>query len=639
MKNIFKILLTTVFITLIFPVASYAGYIKDTNQNEYGKCIDLQEAYKEVNNTSEAYTGESASVEASRKANILSALTSVFSIIVGDQFYCINDYEAYNETDGFENTGLLGFLEQGTNDMFASFPTVNVKDHLAETFVPGYESNNSTMAADAYCTADELANEGAYACCYRKCNYADDNSCFQNCFNQGTDTASGSTSSSDDEEISSGSIGETVDNVTKGILPTENDYKLTGKTIAKQRGAEYLMGLGIDKIWQKTRNIAYMAYVVVVIVIGFMIMFRNKIGGQTMVTVGNSIPQLVLGLFLVTFSFAIVGLFLDFGRVGIGVVHSFFDDKSHQELQITDYWGMADQATKAVNTSSSNNGIQSIDDDFKSNINSVNDGIKNALEGKWSILGISIGSLVAKLTTGMINMIMLPVVGVLSAASLITGKSAGLEGQIVKVVTSGGVSVLLHTLSEAVEDVGFPMVGSIFQFLFEAMNIPVMVFFIKNLLILLIVLFATIRVYATLLITYIKIFANVILAPIQILIGSFPGNSYAITNWFKSVISNVLVFVGIYLVINLAGYLGESLESGNVTANLDFYGTAGFEWPTWFISLNGVLVIAGYMFAASMPQIVSGFMKLGPSKEMGMAFGSVKEGFSKIPLIGGMFGR
>ncbi|MGI6443776.1 MAG: hypothetical protein ACOX06_02100 [Candidatus Dojkabacteria bacterium] len=77
----------------------------------------------------------------------------------------------------------------------------------------------------------------------------------------------------------------------------------------------------IAGLWTKTRNIAYLGYVIIMIIVGFMIMFRNKIGGQVMVTVSNSIPRIVVSLILVTFSFGIIGLIIDFG----GVVRSIID--------------------------------------------------------------------------------------------------------------------------------------------------------------------------------------------------------------------------------------------------------------------------------------------------------------------------
>jgi hypothetical protein len=70
---------------------------------------------------------------------------------------------------------------------------------------------------------------------------------------------------------------------------------------------------GVDVLWGRVRNIAYVMFVIIMIVIGFMIMFRSKIGGQTMVTIGNAIPNVIIALVLVTFSFAIAGLIIDLG--------------------------------------------------------------------------------------------------------------------------------------------------------------------------------------------------------------------------------------------------------------------------------------------------------------------------------------
>lgn len=85
-------------------------------------------------------------------------------------------------------------------------------------------------------------------------------------------------------------------------------------------GYDDLMNSGIDTLWSVTRNIAYIGFVVVMIVVGFMIMFRNKVGGQTIVTVGNAIPKIVVGLVLVTFSFAIAGIILDISGILMRVI-------------------------------------------------------------------------------------------------------------------------------------------------------------------------------------------------------------------------------------------------------------------------------------------------------------------------------
>ena len=64
-------------------------------------------------------------------------------------------------------------------------------------------------------------------------------------------------------------------------------------------------------LWKAFRNMAYFAFVIVFIAIGLMIMFQNKIGGQAVVTIQMALPQIVVTLLLITFSYAIVALLID----------------------------------------------------------------------------------------------------------------------------------------------------------------------------------------------------------------------------------------------------------------------------------------------------------------------------------------
>lgn len=79
----------------------------------------------------------------------------------------------------------------------------------------------------------------------------------------------------------------------------------------------YAQGLGfasldpILDLWKKFRNVSYFFFIILFIVIGFMIMFRQKIGGQTAVTVQQAIPSVIMSLIFVTFSYAIAGFMID----------------------------------------------------------------------------------------------------------------------------------------------------------------------------------------------------------------------------------------------------------------------------------------------------------------------------------------
>lgn len=99
-------------------------------------------------------------------------------------------------------------------------------------------------------------------------------------------------------------------------------------------GYQYLLSTNIDVLWSKTRAIAYSLMVITLIIIGFAIMFRSKLGGQTSVTIFNSIPRVVVGLLLITFSFAIVGIMIDFGAVMVRIVAQLFADQINTPLVV-----------------------------------------------------------------------------------------------------------------------------------------------------------------------------------------------------------------------------------------------------------------------------------------------------------------
>jgi len=64
-------------------------------------------------------------------------------------------------------------------------------------------------------------------------------------------------------------------------------------------------------LWKIFRDIAYLLIVLVLVFIGFMIMFRVKMNPQTVISVENALPKIVVSLLLITFSFPIAGVLID----------------------------------------------------------------------------------------------------------------------------------------------------------------------------------------------------------------------------------------------------------------------------------------------------------------------------------------
>lgn len=80
---------------------------------------------------------------------------------------------------------------------------------------------------------------------------------------------------------------------------------------AQAQGAGYKLLSSMLPIWKVFRNLAYSLYIIIFAVIGLMIMFRTKINAQTVIAVQNALPNLIITLILITFSYAIAGLLVD----------------------------------------------------------------------------------------------------------------------------------------------------------------------------------------------------------------------------------------------------------------------------------------------------------------------------------------
>ncbi len=63
--------------------------------------------------------------------------------------------------------------------------------------------------------------------------------------------------------------------------------------------------------WKVFRNLAYSLYIIMFVVVGIMIMLRTKVNAQTIITIQTALPNLLITLLLITFSYAIVGFMID----------------------------------------------------------------------------------------------------------------------------------------------------------------------------------------------------------------------------------------------------------------------------------------------------------------------------------------
>lgn len=122
-----------------------------------------------------------------------------------------------------------------------------------------------------------------------------------------------------------------------------NNSGLTKSAFAQGSGWDFLNNTSdatgnspLLKLWTYARNISYVFFIVIFVAIGFMIMFRSKLNPQTAVSVQMALPGIIMSLILVTFSFAICGLIIDFVFIGHNLINAvYFSDWPLKSAYVT----------------------------------------------------------------------------------------------------------------------------------------------------------------------------------------------------------------------------------------------------------------------------------------------------------------
>lgn len=76
----------------------------------------------------------------------------------------------------------------------------------------------------------------------------------------------------------------------------------------------------LQTLWSASRNSAYLFLIILLVISGFMIMFRVKVNPQTAVNLQVMIPKIIMTLLTITFSYAIAGFVIDLVYVALSLV-------------------------------------------------------------------------------------------------------------------------------------------------------------------------------------------------------------------------------------------------------------------------------------------------------------------------------
>ena len=280
----------------------------------------------------------------------------------------------------------------------------------------------------------------------------------------------------------------------------------------------------IIKLWQVSRNIAYVIMIIIFVVIGLMVMFRQRINPQTVITAQAAIPGLVIGLILITFSYFLAGLISDTAFIGTNLVGAYFSAVR----------GEASNPQNLVGDISNSNILQI----FAPFTRMMDVGkIVGILNPIWDSLGDAstektllqnIGAFLDPTHLDPQRVIRNLAMLFISQIAFPIGNMFGGWGQ---------AAAAVGTLA-AGQFAGIQLVG--FALTFVAI---------------LMLLYAMFRLLLRLINNYLTIIFLTITAPFQFLAAALPGRQGIATNWILNMLANILAFPAVLAVLYFVAFL------------------------------------------------------------------------------------
>lgn len=276
----------------------------------------------------------------------------------------------------------------------------------------------------------------------------------------------------------------------------------------------YAQGIGFAglspllPLWKASRDIAYAVLILVMLAIGFMVIFRMKIDPKTVISVQSAIPKIIFTLILITLSYPIAGFLIDVMYLSIMIV--------------------VEVMSKAVPAN-----LPGGAGFMKETANQQQAFIQTGIVG-WG-----------NLFTSVFSFGLFPAFFQQFFLSSIPNAAGGILGGL-------GLGAIISNITLFGLAGGPALIAGL-------VAVPVIIL----LLIGLGLLFTFIRLTFLLMNAYIQIILTVLLGPIQLLKEAIPGQS-AFGDWIKNLLANLIVFPTTVAVIYFSWIMTAVTWSGNL---------------------------------------------------------------------------
>src|SRR3989344_2796326 len=304
-----------------------------------------------------------------------------------------------------------------------------------------------------------------------------------------------------------------------------------GLGIVKEANAQ-VVGSGaavlnpILTLWQVSRNVSYVIMIIIFLVIGLMVMFRNKLNPQTVITAQAALPGLIIGLVLITFSYFLAGLVSDTAFVGTNLVGYYFaaaqgktDDPERTNLVDTisskNVFSFFGPLTGIVSNDKASAALDSL-------MNELGPGVQAQLRFFASWLGIQFISPVAGGIPPPWGLVAGPVISVITGLSFASAPTFFL-GFFISIVAT------------------FALIYTMLKLLLRLIS------------------------------SFLTIIFLTISAPFQFLAASLPGRQGIATAWILNMLANILVFPAVLAVFYFVAFiLGSSVVGVNYPLKVSY---------------------------------------------------------------------
>ncbi len=322
------------------------------------------------------------------------------------------------------------------------------------------------------------------------------------------------------------------------------------------------------KIWTAFRNMAFIVLVLILISIGFMIMFRMKINPQTVISIENSLPKIVVALLLITFSYAIAGFLIDLMYVMILIIISVLSTTNVDKYTPANTYSIVNEYVGA--------------------------GLGKLYPVKFNL--ITTGNYLISIFPSALSSILKIVGGWLAAFGIAKWifKDVGAESTY-----KGFNNIMIQAATFGFgtgETIGH-FFGIIIYWAFTLIVImPIALPLVIGFLIFLTVILLMIRIFFLLLTTYIQNLFLIFFAPIILIFEAIPGKN-TFSWWFKNLFANLITFPLIVLII---------ITSDIIVKTNAQVGTNQFWAPPFLYPLNqdAMTILLGLGIYLMLPDLI-----------------------------------